>query len=132
MSQREELLKTLRDNGGKVIDFPHGGGEQNARTAADELGIRQVLWTTSLSVPPLDVGRCPAPSGRSTRRCESGDRAKLAKFKVPKMTGHGERQLGRHDVIAVLREMKKEGKVRYIVCMSHSTAVPDRRSVREA
>src|SRR3712207_3105362 len=27
----KEILKTLLDNGGKVIDFPHGGGEQVAQ-----------------------------------------------------------------------------------------------------
>src|SRR6185503_4735726 len=53
----KEILKTLVDNGGKVIDFPHGGGEEVARTAAADLGIQHKLfWTTSLSVRPLDVG----------------------------------------------------------------------------
>src|SRR5687768_16650479 len=45
----KEILRTLPDNGGKVIDFPHGGGEEVARTAADELGIQvKFFWTTPL------------------------------------------------------------------------------------
>src|SRR4051812_12373342 len=40
----KEILKTLLDNGAKVIDFPHGGGEDVARTAAGELGIQNKLF----------------------------------------------------------------------------------------
>src|SRR6188768_295552 len=49
----KEVLETLIDNGGKVVDVLHGGpaGEQGARTAADELGIQDKLfWTTPLAV----------------------------------------------------------------------------------
>src|SRR5215218_6102209 len=43
----KEILKTMLDNGAKVIAFPNGGGEEVARTAADELGIQNKLfWTT--------------------------------------------------------------------------------------
>src|SRR3954463_12877319 len=64
----KEVLKTLVDNGGKVVDVLHGGpaGEQGARTAARELGIQdKFFWTTPLSVsiptlpgyggPPLKI-----------------------------------------------------------------------------
>src|SRR5678816_2463631 len=38
----KNVLKTLLDNGGKVVDVLHGGppGEQGARTAANELGVQ--------------------------------------------------------------------------------------------
>src|SRR5262245_33641552 len=48
----KEVLKTLLDNGGKVVDVLHGGppGEQGARTAANELGIQnKFFWTTPLN-----------------------------------------------------------------------------------
>src|SRR5215211_7733071 len=52
----KEILKTMLDNGGKVIGFPNGGGEEVARTAAAELGIQDKLfWTTPLAVRPLNV-----------------------------------------------------------------------------
>src|SRR5204863_7950881 len=56
----KEVLRTLLDNGGKVVDVLHGGpaGEQGARTAASELGIQdKFFWTTPLSVSvPTLVG----------------------------------------------------------------------------
>ena len=114
----KEILKTLLDSGGKVIDFPHGGGEEVARTAADELGIQDKLfWTTPLSVPPLNVG--PVLPGAIRKVDPAAVRAaleaRLAKWKAPKIDLV--MVSASSDVptyVAVLREMKKEGKVRYI------------------
>ncbi len=114
----KEILKTLLDNGGKVIDFAHGGGEQVARTAAEELGVQDKLfWTTGLTVAPIDVG--PVLPGAARKVDPAAVRAaleaKLTKFKVPKIDLV--MVSASSDVpttIAVLREMKKEGKVRYV------------------
>jgi aryl-alcohol dehydrogenase-like predicted oxidoreductase len=114
----KEILKALVDNGGKVIDFPHGGGEQVARTAAEELGIQDKLfWTTPLNVPGINVG--PLLPGAIQKVDPATVRAaidaKLAKFKVPRIDLV--MMSASTDVptcVAVLREMKKEGKVRYI------------------
>jgi aryl-alcohol dehydrogenase-like predicted oxidoreductase len=114
----KEILRTLLDNGGKVIDFPHGGGEEVARTAAGELGIQdKFFWTTPLSVPALNVG--PVLPGAIRKVDPAAVRAaleaKLAKFKVPSIDLV--MVSASSDVptcVAVLREMKKEGKVRYI------------------
>jgi aryl-alcohol dehydrogenase-like predicted oxidoreductase len=114
----KEILTTLLDSGGKVIDFPHGGGEQVARTAADELGIQdKFFWTTPLPVPPLSVG--PVLPGAIRKVDPAAVRAaleaKLAKFKVPRIDLV--MVSASSDVptyVAVLREMKKEGKVRYV------------------
>ena len=114
----KEILKTLLDNGGKVIDFPHGGGEEVARAAAGELGIQDKLfWTTALSVPPLNVGAVLPGAIRKVdpAAVRAAIDAKLAKFKVPKIDLV--MVSASSDVpttVAVLREMKKEGKVRYI------------------
>ena len=114
----KEILKVLLDSGGKVIDFPHGGGEEVARTAAAELGIQdKFFWTTPLSVQPLNVG--PVLPG-AVRKVDAAAvraaiEAKLAKFKVPRIDLV--MVSASSDVttsVAVLREMKKEGKVRYI------------------
>ena len=114
----KEILTTLLDHGGKVIDFPHGGGEEVARTAAAELGIQdKFFWTTPLTVPPLDVG--PVLPGAIRKVDPAAVRAameaKLAKFKVPRIDLV--MVSASSDVptcVAVLREMKTEGKVRYI------------------
>jgi aryl-alcohol dehydrogenase-like predicted oxidoreductase len=114
----KEILKALVDNGGKVIDFPHGGGEEVARTAAVELGIQdRLFWTTPLSVPPANTN--PVLPG-AIRKVEpaavrAAIDAKLAKFKASRIDLV--MVSGTSDVptiVAVLREMKKEGKVRYI------------------
>jgi aryl-alcohol dehydrogenase-like predicted oxidoreductase len=114
----KEILRTLLDNGGKVIDFPHGGGEEVARTAAAELGIQDKLfWTTALSVRPANTN--PVLPGAIRKVDPAAVRAaieaKLAKFNAPRIDLVMVSAMS--DVgtsVAVLREMKKEGKVRYI------------------
>ena len=114
----KELLQALLDNGGKVIDFPHGGGEDGARKAATELGIQdRLFWTTPLSVLPLDLGPVLPGAIRKVDRAavRAAVDARLAKLQVPKidlvMVGAGSDVT---TIVAVLREMKQEGKVRYV------------------
>jgi aryl-alcohol dehydrogenase-like predicted oxidoreductase len=102
------VLKTFLDNGGKVVDVLHGGaaGEQSARTAAAELGNQDTFfWTTTLTGPP---NTDPAAVKASLEQ-------KLESFKVNKvdlvMVGS---LSGVSTNLAALREMKKEGRVRYI------------------
>ena len=60
----KELLKTLLDNGGKVVDVLHGGPavEDGARAAANELGIQdKFFWTTPLNIMPPFVPGSAAP-----------------------------------------------------------------------
>ena len=115
----KEVLKVFLDNGGKVVDVLHGGpvGEQAARTAARELGTQdKFFWTTPLSVAipvlPGYAGPPPKPDAAAVRAAVE---EKLAAFKVPKidlvMVGTGS-DMPTH--LGVLRELKKEGKVRYI------------------
>ena len=113
----KEVLKTFLDNGGKVVDVLHGGpaGEQAARTAANELGIQdKFFWTTPLPPHAARRARSPAAEGRPRRR-ESGDRGEVRDVQGAKidlvMVSAGA-DLPTH--LAVLREMKKEGRVRYI------------------
>jgi aryl-alcohol dehydrogenase-like predicted oxidoreductase len=108
VSAIKAVLTTFLDNGGKVVDVLHGGpaGEQSARTAADELGIQdKFFWTTTLTGPP---NADPAAVRASLEQ-------KLASFKVSKvdlvMVGS---LSGVSTNLAALREMKKEGRVRYI------------------
>jgi hypothetical protein len=115
----KEILKALLDNGGRVVDVLHGGpaGEQGARTAAEELGIQnKFFWTTPLSVSvPTLVGYDGPPLKPDAAAVKAAVEAKFATFKVPKidlvMVGTNA-DMPLH--LAVLREMKKEGRVRYI------------------
>jgi aryl-alcohol dehydrogenase-like predicted oxidoreductase len=108
------VLKTFLDNGGKVVDVLHGGpaGEESARKAAGELGIQdKFFWTTTLNVPPAGRG-APPPDAAALRAAMEG---KFATFNVNKidlvMVGSGA-DMPTH--LGVLRELKKEGRIRYI------------------
>ena len=111
-----EILRALLDNGGKVVDVLHGGtlGENAARAAADELGIQdRFFWTTiaSPSLPNLPGGAPAKPDAAAVRAFME---EKMARFKVSKidlaMVGIRADPI----VMTVMREMKKEGRVRYI------------------
>lgn len=113
------VLKTLVDQGGKVVDVLHGGpaGEQGARTAADELGIQSKLfWTTPLSVVvPVLPGYAGPPLRAEPAAVKDALEQKFAAFKVKKidlvMVGTGV-DMATH--LSVLRELKQAGRVRYI------------------
>jgi aryl-alcohol dehydrogenase-like predicted oxidoreductase len=115
----KEVLKTFTDNGGRVVDVLHGGpiGENAARTAARELGIdNKFFWTTPLSVSvPVLPGYSGPPPKPDPAAVRAAMEEKFAAFKVSKidlvMVGSGA-DMATH--LGVLREMKKEGKVRYI------------------
>jgi aryl-alcohol dehydrogenase-like predicted oxidoreductase len=124
----KEILRTLAGNGGKVVDVLHGGPgvEQAGRTAAAELGITdKFFWTTPLSVAGLNSG--PVLPGAIRKADPAAVRAamdeKFAAFKVPRidlvMVG-ANADIPTH--LAVLQEMKKEGRVRYIGV--HDLATP--------
>src|SRR5918999_4726037 len=108
------VLKTFLDNGGKVVDVMHGGNatEQSARPAADELGIQdKFFWTTTVTVAPAGRG-APPPDAAAVRAAMD---EKFAKFKVNKfdlvMVGSSANM---PTYLGVLRDLKKEGRVRYI------------------
>jgi aryl-alcohol dehydrogenase-like predicted oxidoreductase len=110
------VLKTFLDNGGKVVDVMHGGpaGEQSARTAAQDLGIQdKFIWTTALTGPPPSPGGPPPTPDAASLRAAMEE--KFANFKVKKidlvMVGSGAEM---PTYLGVLRDLKKEGRVRYI------------------
>ena len=114
----KEILKTLLDNGGKVVGISHGGGEPMAWSAADELGIQNKFFcATNLVGPPPRPPSEPPPPKADAAAVRAQIETKLAKFKGPKidlvMTGaYG--AANDPTYLGVMREMKKEGRVRYI------------------
>jgi len=112
------ILKTLLDNSVRVVDVMHGGPEveQNAHTVADELGLQsKFFWTTPLNGPPPTPGSTAQKADPAALRATL--EAKLAAFKLPKIDLVFVSAGAATDdpaYLAVLREMKKEGRVRYI------------------
>jgi aryl-alcohol dehydrogenase-like predicted oxidoreductase len=122
-----DVLRTLLDNGGRVVDVLHGGpaGEQGARTAAAELGIQdRFFWTTPLSVNvPVLPGYAGPPPKVDAAAIRAAIEEKFAMFKVPMIdlvmvgtTG----DVATH--LAVLKELKQAGRIRYIGV--HDLATP--------
>src|SRR5262249_423867 len=97
----------------------HGGpgGEQAARSAASELGIQdKLIWTTPLSVSiPVLPGYAGPELKADAVAVKAAMEEKFPKFKVKKidvvMVGTGV-DMATH--LGVLREMKKDGRIRYI------------------
>jgi aryl-alcohol dehydrogenase-like predicted oxidoreductase len=113
------LLETLIDNGGRVVDVMHGGpaGEDAARMAASELGVQDKLfWTTPLTImPPFQPGGPPPkPDAAATKAALE---QKFATFKVPRIDVvliSASAALDNPAHLVFLKEMKKEGRIRYI------------------
>jgi aryl-alcohol dehydrogenase-like predicted oxidoreductase len=116
----KEVLRTLVDNGGRVFDTApsYGGGtsEQVAGSLANELGIQtRIFWATKVNVagfPPQGGGPAPKADPAAAR---AQIEASFARFKVPKIDLIQVHNLG--DVptqLAILKELKREGRVRYI------------------
>ena len=117
----QELFKAMLDSGVKVADVMHGGpaSEQSGRTTAHELGIQdKLLWTSpGVGLPPNAAG--PVLPGAIPKADPAAVRArfeqKFAQLNVPKVDLVMVSTLSDAPThLAVLREMKKEGRVRYI------------------
>ena len=112
----KEVFKTLVDNGGRFLDTVHGGpmAEQVAGTVANELGIQdKIFWSTKITPPPRQFGLPTPKVDPATARAHI--EPSFARLKVSKIDLIQVRAFD--DVpgyLAVLREMKKEGRVRYI------------------
>lgn len=115
----KELLKTLLDNSGRVVDVLHGGPaiEDGVRVAANELGIQdKFFWTTPLNILPQFQPGAPPPKPDPVAT-KAGLEEKLAKFKASKIDlvlVSAAAAVDEPGHLAFLRQMKKEGRVRYI------------------
>ena len=116
-----EVLRALVDNGGRVLDTVHGNSsaEQVTGTIATELGIQnEIFWSSRVFVahPPMPPGTAAGPPPKADRAAVRAQvEASLARFRVPRIDlvqvlAHAD--LPTH--LDVLKELKKEGRVRYI------------------
>ena len=102
----KEVLRALVENGGRVVDTVHdtvGVGEQLAATTANELGIQnKIFWSLRGTVP----GDAAALKARVD--------ASFARLKVPKVDLIQVHVSADPTHLALLKELKKEGRLRYI------------------
>jgi aryl-alcohol dehydrogenase-like predicted oxidoreductase len=113
----KDILKTLVNNGGRIVDVLHGGplGEQAGRTAANELGVQdKFFWTTPMSTNASAAPGAGAPPTLDAAGLKATLEEKLATSKVTKIDLVMISAAANSTQLAALREMKKEGRVRYI------------------
>jgi aryl-alcohol dehydrogenase-like predicted oxidoreductase len=110
----KEVMQTMVDRGAKVFDTApsYGTSEQVGGDIANELGIaNRIFWATKVNVAGGRGGGATADPARARAQIE----ASFAKFKLPKIDLIQVHNLG--DVptqLGILKELKKEGRVRYI------------------
>jgi aryl-alcohol dehydrogenase-like predicted oxidoreductase len=112
----KEVLKTLADNGGRVLDTVHGWAiaDDAAFKAASELGIQNhIFWSTQVRVPVGPPGAPGVKVDPAVARAQI--ETSFERLKVPRIDlihAHVLRDVSTY--LTVLREMKQEGRVRYI------------------
>jgi aryl-alcohol dehydrogenase-like predicted oxidoreductase len=106
----KEVLKTLIDNGGRVLDTVHdtaGSGEQLAGTVANELGTQsKVFWSLR--------GTVPGPPQADAAVLKAHIESSFARVKVPRIDLIQVHVSAPPPHLALLKELKKEGRLRYI------------------
>lgn len=106
----KEVLKTLLDNGGKVLDTVHdtvGIGEKAAATAATELGVAsKVFWSLR--------GTPKGPPQPGTDGLKAMIDASFARLKVDTIDLIQVHISAAPSHLEYLKDLKKEGKLRYI------------------
>jgi aryl-alcohol dehydrogenase-like predicted oxidoreductase len=104
----KEVLKTLVDNGGRIVDTTAGGSaaQDACGAAAYEMGIQnKIFWSTPLVLRGgADAVRAQVDASCARLKVPKLDLAMLVAINTTDVTSH----------LDVLREMKKEGRVRYI------------------
>jgi diketogulonate reductase-like aldo/keto reductase len=121
----KEVLETLVDNGGRFFDTMHQsapGVEDLMATVVAELGIQKELFLGLRGCPPG-----PQQPGPAAPKAQI--EALFGKFKVPKLDLV---QLPAHADPThwpVLKEAKKEGRIRYIGATAFSHQLPQLESI---
>lgn len=115
-----EVIKTLVEKGGRVLDTApgYGASEDVCGRLASELGIsNKIFWATKVNVAGRGAGGGTADPARARAQIEQS----FTRLKVPKVDLIQVHNLG--DVptqLGILKELKKEGRVRYVGVTSTS------------
>jgi aryl-alcohol dehydrogenase-like predicted oxidoreductase len=113
----KSVVKTMVDNGGRVLDASMAEGQQVTGMIADELGItNRIFWSTEVPIA-LRQGATPPDAAAVKAQLD----AVFTRLKVPKIDLIMVQASNPYFVtstlptlLGVLREAKKEGRVRYI------------------
>jgi aryl-alcohol dehydrogenase-like predicted oxidoreductase len=109
-----EVFQALVDNGGSVVDTVHGwdSADQIAGTIASELGIQdRIFWSTQLRPEPVPPGSNDDPAAAARARAETSfERLRVPEIDLIQVSPRPDFATS----LAVLRDMKREGRVRYI------------------
>jgi aryl-alcohol dehydrogenase-like predicted oxidoreductase len=107
----KEVLKTLVDHGGSFLDTVHQsvpGAEDVTATVVNELGIQDRIFLATRGSPPGPPQPGPAAAKAQIE-------TSLARFKVPRLDlVQVNPAVADPAHLAVLKELKQEGRVRYI------------------
>jgi aryl-alcohol dehydrogenase-like predicted oxidoreductase len=105
----KEVLKTLLDSGGRFLDAVHQSvaAEEVTAKIATELGVQDKIFWSSRASP---AG--PPQPGAAAAKAQM--ESSLARFKVAKLDLVLMNPMADAGHLAALKEMKKEGRVRYI------------------
>ena len=111
----KEVMRTLVEKGGKVFDTaPAYGGEASEEVAgrvARELGITdKIFWATKVNAGPVMGGGTADPAAARAQIETSFKR--IGKRPIDLIQVHNMSNVPTQ--LAVLKEMKKEGRIRYI------------------
>jgi aryl-alcohol dehydrogenase-like predicted oxidoreductase len=115
-----EVIKTLVEKSGKILDTApgYGASEEVCGRLASELGVSsKIFWATKVNV----AGRGAAGGTADPARARAQIEQSFTRLKVPKVDLIQVHNLG--DVptqLGILKELKKEGRVRYIGVTSTS------------
>ena len=124
----KDVLKTFVDNGGRVFDAAHQSSpvaEEVTVKVVNDLGVQDKLffsWRATAPNAPSGGGRggpVGPPPPPSADEVKAYIESLLVKFKVPKI----DLVMGGPQHLAVLKELKKAGRIRYIGV--HATGSPD-------
>ena len=106
----KDVLQTLLENGGTVLDTVHqaAAAEEITATTATELGVQDRIFWSSRASPPGPPQ--PDAVGAATAQMEGS----LARFKVARLDLAMMNPMADPGHLAALKAMKKAGRVRYI------------------
>lgn len=109
----KEVVRTFAENGGRVFDALHGNAasEQFHATVANELGIQNKLFWSTRGAPPGGPGGPPPPGPAAAK---AHIETLLARLEVPRIDLVMVAPQGDPTHLAVLKEEKNAGRVRYI------------------
>jgi aryl-alcohol dehydrogenase-like predicted oxidoreductase len=115
-----EVMKTMVERGGKVFDTApsYGASEEVGGALAKELGLSsRIFWATKVNVAGGRGGGATADPARARQQIETS----FTRIGLPKVDLIQVHNLG--DIptqLGILKELKKEGRVRYIGVTSTS------------